>query len=156
MITNQNGEFSFDGIPEGICVLEYRFWIPDKKKEHKGSFVVYTQGGSDVDDVVIDLRQETCAVRGRVLDRNGKPVRKASVRLSKGFQWGYSASCSFSREFYRSEPTDRKGDYTIENIRPGVYEIEAVAEGDRQRTSEKMMIAVSDGQAVEIEMRLKP
>jgi protocatechuate 3,4-dioxygenase beta subunit len=156
MITNQNGEFSFDGIPEGICVLEYRFWIPDKKKEHKGSFVVYTQGGKDVDDLVIDLRQATCGVRGSVTDWDGKPIRKASVRLSKGLQWGYSASCSFSREFYRSGLTGRKGDYIIENIQPGVYEIEAVVEGNPRRASEKMMIAVSDGQAIELEIRLTP
>ena len=43
----------------------------------------------------------------------------------------------------------------VENIRPGVYEIEAVLEGKKRRTSEKMTIAVAEGQVIELDIRLK-
>ena len=44
--------------------------------------------------------------------------------------------------------------YDIDHIRPGVYEIEAVLEGKKRRTSDKMSIAVADGQAIELDVRL--
>ena len=153
--TDARGGFMLEDVPEGTHVIHYT--VDDAKTEilRTGATIVYTQGGQDVNDLVIDLRQDTCVVRGRVLDWDGKPIKKASVRLLKTVQAGYRGTMTTWPEFYRSEETNRKGEYIIENIRPGIYEIEAVLEGDRRRTSEKMTIALGEDQAIEIDVRLK-
>ncbi len=153
--TDEEGRFNFNQVPEGAYVFQYKALNSETNKEHVGSFIIYAQGGQNVDDLVIDLRQDTCAASGRVLDRDGNPVKNVTVRLSKSIQWGYDGYCTVTHEFYRSEKTNRKGNYVIENIRPGVYEIEAVLEGDKRRTSDKMTIAVSDGQTIELDVHLK-
>jgi uncharacterized GH25 family protein len=156
--TDKDGRFELQGVPEGTHTLEYKVFVPDKKKDLVNSFIVYTQGGKSIDNLVIDLLQDTCTAHGRVLDLDGRPVKKASVRLSKSIQWGHAGfgASTVSREQYRSDPTGRTGNYSIENVRPGVYEIQAVLEGEKQRTSDKMTIAVSDGQAIELDIQLKP
>ncbi|MHC4904859.1 MAG: carboxypeptidase-like regulatory domain-containing protein [Planctomycetota bacterium] len=156
-VTDESGAFSFIQVPEGTHIFQYKAPNPETGKEHVGGFVVYTQNGEPVDDIVIDLRQDTCTARGRVLDWDGKPVKKATVRLCKSVQWGHEhfGRCTSSPEFYRSEKTNRKGEYRIENIRPGVYEIEAVLEGDKRRTSDKMTIGLGDNQGIELDVRLK-
>lgn len=157
MPTGMDGKFSFGKIPEGGHVIRYEVANVDGKTSVKGGIIVYTQGGENVDDVVIDLGENSCGVRGRVLNMDGKAVKKAYVRLSKSISWGRNGgSFTSSPEVHRSELSNRKGDYTIEGVRAGVYEIEAVVDGKRKRTSEKMTIAVSDGQAMELDIRLKP
>jgi len=155
MTTGQDGKFVFKNISEGTHIIHYMVDELDATEKRTGAAIVYTQGGKNVDDLVIDLRQDTCAARGRVLDWDGKPVKKATVRLHKTIRWGYDGYCTTWPEFYRSENTSRRGEYSIENIRPGVYGIEAVLEGDKRRTSDKMTIAVADGQEIELDVRLK-
>jgi hypothetical protein len=153
--TGKDGRFEFGKVPEGVQILRYTVTNADGKTVINGGVVLYTQGGKNIDDLVIDLRENTCGVGGRVLDRDGKPVKKAYVRLSKKVTLGYAGKYTFSPEFYRSDLSKRKGDYAIERIAPGVYDIEAVVEGRSRRTSEKMTIAISDGQTIELDVRLK-
>ena len=89
--TDAWGGYMLEDVPEGTHVIHYT--VDDAKTEilRTGATIVYTQGGQDVNDLVIDLRQDTCVVRGRVLDWDGKPIKKASVRLLKTVQAGYRA-----------------------------------------------------------------
>jgi len=151
-----DGEFMFNDVPQGSHVIGYTVFDSERKKERKGKFIVYTHDGKNIDNLVIDLRKDTCAVCGQVLNWDGEPVKKASVKLIKKMSWGNQGSTTTTwEEFYRSKATNQKGHYAIEHIRPGVYEIEGVLEGKKQQTSEKMTIAVADGQTIELDVRLK-
>ncbi|MDH4202101.1 MAG: carboxypeptidase-like regulatory domain-containing protein [Phycisphaerae bacterium] len=88
-VTDDGGKFVFEKIPEGTHIIHYTVDGRDADEKRTGAVIVYTQGGQDIDDMVIDLRQDTCSAHGRVLDWAGKPVKNATVRLVKTIQWGY-------------------------------------------------------------------
>jgi uncharacterized GH25 family protein len=154
--TGDDGSFRFEKITEGVHVIRYSVPDPDKKSPSVGGVVVHAKGGKAVEGLLIDLRENNCSVTGRVLDNSGEPVKKAYVRLLKTIRIGRRGTSTFSPDFYRSQPSKRKGDFAIEGIRTGVYEIQAILEGKRQQTSKKMTIAVSDGQTIKLDIRLKP
>lgn len=153
--TFQNGVFEFENIPEGIHLIRYSYPVDKKHPSVTGKVVAYTQDGRDVEGFTIDLRQAVCGVRGRVLDSQGKPVSKATVRLQKEIKVGLPHGMTIWPVFAESERTNRKGEYVMENIMPGVYEIEAVLDGKQRKVSEKKTIGLSGDNVAEIDLRLK-
>lgn len=154
--TGADGWFTYKNLPEGVYLIQYALGESVTGRNFLGGVIVTVQGDMPVQEVVIDTAQQVCALGGRVLDRDGQPVKGGYVRLLKSISWGYShfGQATVFPEFYRSEPSGRDGRYRIGNIVPGVYEVEAVIEGSPRRTSQKRTLAIADGQAIEIDLRL--
>lgn len=155
--TFTDGLFEVKGLSEGVHVLRFECLADGKKRKYQpvGAMVVYTQG-DNIDDVTVDLASAVCCVRGRVLDRQGKPVSRATVRLQKEIKLGAPYGMTSWPEITASEPTNRKGEYVIEHVMPGVYQLEAALEGNPRKTSDKKTIGLSGDQPVELDLRLKP
>jgi protocatechuate 3,4-dioxygenase beta subunit len=153
--TNENGKFELTDITEGKHVIRY---LPQDKADtgmYNPGIILQTQGGRNVESIVIDMRKDTCSISGKVIGRDGKPVKKARVRLSKTISHGHRGTITTYPTFYTSEETNRKGEYLLDAVAPGVYEIEATVEKDHQRKSKKMTIAIGNGQAIKYDLRLQ-
>ncbi|MHC4552344.1 MAG: carboxypeptidase-like regulatory domain-containing protein [Planctomycetota bacterium] len=154
--TFKGGIFEFQGLREGVHVLRFERRVEGERLRNQlaGATVVYMQD-ADIEDLTIDLRPAVCSIRGRVLDAKGKPVSKATVRLQKEIKLGQPYGSTSWPEIASSEPTNRKGEYVIENVMPGVYQLEAVHDGKQRKTSDKKTIGLSGDRTVELDLRLK-
>jgi hypothetical protein len=64
--------------------------------------------------------------KGRVLNERGEPIEKADVRLEAFY--GYAAG-TFAGVRKFSEQSNRKGDWSVGGLQPGVWLIEVIAPG---------------------------
>lgn len=119
-----DGSFEFDNLDPGSYAFQARVkgFAPSQSEA-----VSVARDGVDPPPVSIVVSQGA-SLRGRVVDSSGKPVVRALVRVNEN---GYVespilklfGSLSPAAENNVSARTDSKGDFKIENITPGTYQV---------------------------------
>jgi hypothetical protein len=119
VLTGSDGEFSFDGVPEGRAqfLLQKPGYLTGRGRMMGQKSVVFTVG-PDSGKLVMRLIPEA-VIFGRVLGKDSEPVENATVTIEKAGtnqQWG---RISFLRQ--NSVRTDEDGNFRIAELPPGQY-----------------------------------
>ncbi|HWX53071.1 MAG TPA: carboxypeptidase-like regulatory domain-containing protein [Verrucomicrobiae bacterium] len=88
------------------------------------------------------IREHNGSIAGKVIDASGKPVAKATVKLTDSVTQEVSTFVS-----------GRKGAYKIIKLEPGVYTLQAEADG---RQSDLIEIKVSNNAVTRQDLKLGP
>ena len=115
--TNGQGAFVFDGLTPG------RYTVSIEKAEYLAEFL---QLPEPANEIVVRLRR-AAIISGRVLDRNGKVVRKALVEvMKKNYVSGEVSLQAVSAVFAW---TDDLGRYRVAGLAPGRYYVRSSCDG---------------------------
>ncbi len=116
-----NGEFRFDGLPEGQFAVfardddlpaEQRVWA-----RHDGEILA-----GERQELDLVLAPATASLSGRIVDPDGEPVRGARVDV----RWFLGGNATLLHQDTLHATTDAEGRYAIEHLYPGLFRFEAV------------------------------
>ncbi len=131
-VTNSGGEFNIGEVPPGDLLIFYPF--PESKADATNAdaaklgaaIQVTLADGQDLRGVVLDVSKSVGVAAGRVLDRNGLPVRGARVNLIWKFPVGGS-TYSVGQWPFDAVLADGTGRYRLEKRPPGSWTLRASA-----------------------------
>lgn len=107
-MTDSNGAFRFEGVPEGLVTLRAErpgFFKPNELSSTRKSSTASIQSRAQVDSIVLTLVPES-DIAGRVLSIEGLPIQGFPVRLYKrnivdgAIHWDKAASVYCSEDGY--------------------------------------------------------
>jgi hypothetical protein len=92
------------------------------------------------------IREHNGSIAGKVIDASGKPVAKATVKLTDSVTQEVST-------FKSAKGKGKTGAYKIANLEPGLYTLQAEADG---RQSDLIEIKVSNNAVTRQDLKLGP
>ena len=135
--TNEDGEFTFEFVPEGdyILYVEAEGWRPYKEEVTiRGGQTTYTR-------ILLKPAPRYGSLVGVVLERGGGQIAgPAKVTL-------------FNQWYMESTITDRSGNFQFEKVPAGTYWLHVTAENYEERT---IKVEILPGQTTEIKIELEP
>jgi len=118
VISGENGEFSFSGLPQGKYALraEYRGSAQMYQQNEEFSTAIAVGPGLDSEHILFTLDSQA-TISGSVVDEDGEPVPSASVHL-------FTQSMARGRaqtELSGQTQTSAAGTFHFAHLRPGTY-----------------------------------
>ena len=158
-VARVSGDFSFQmsGLKPGkvkIGALPYgpqRFAV--LRVEHNGSPVpdgVPVQANEQVAGLRVILTPANCTIRGRVVYQEDS-LRRGSSNIFVSIK--ASTSSTFYYNPYSNTVADSKGDFVIENLGPGTYDV--TAQDEARGALVKQTVTVSSGGTAEVTLVLQ-
>jgi len=111
---DESGNYSVSGLEEG----EYTVMVTDVQRLNPHQTTYQVRGGV----ATFDIDYKVASVRGRVIDAGtNEPIAEATVN--------FRPSQSGEMRFMRAVTTDTNGNFTMESVSPGSYQITASRDG---------------------------
>jgi hypothetical protein len=130
-MTGQDGRFEFKGLkskfPNDVYAVKNGYAIGSQKVDPKDS--------ADASNVVITLKPEL-AIKGVVVDENGKPVRQARLQIDR------------QSDALQNAKTDRQGRFILGKLSKGAYEITILAQDFAVQESRPIQAGTEDARIV--------
>jgi|GEM_PF-4098722 len=141
--TDADGNYLFENVPEG----EYKVRVtpPDGSDPSTSDNITVQNGNAEGEDVSLDNYQRYTDISGTVVDKNGDPVKGATVNLLD--KNGNPVLDEDGNP--RTTTTDENGKYTFNKVEIGNYQIEVIAphpdkDGNTDTTTTKISVANGD------------
>ena len=118
IVTDENGEFNVQDLPPGKIFVRYEW--REKRKDPMprpitfGIAYVNAGDGESVKGMNLDFSKPLATIRGKVLDRDGKPMKNAEVVA----RW---ATVLVNLDHTVRSKTDADGNYEFKGLLPGSY-----------------------------------
>jgi hypothetical protein len=111
---DEAGNYSVSGLEEG----EYSVMVTDVQRLNPHQTTYQVRGGV----ATFDIDYKVASVRGRVIDAGtNEPIAEATVN--------FRPSTSGEMRFMRAVTTDNNGNFTMESVSPGSYQVTASRDG---------------------------
>ena len=112
--TDEAGNYSMSGLEEG----EYMVMVTDQQRLNPHQTTYQVRGGV----ATFDIDYKVASVRGRVIDAGtNEPIAEATVN--------FRPSTAGEMRFMRAVTTDTNGNFTMEGVSPGSYQVTASRDG---------------------------